>query len=164
MKLLPFTTGKAFDTSVMILVDLTRPAAQAAGLFVEADIYFIRFMGPMDLTEASAIGVPILPVVGTTDDDTPSHPLRAEAAEFKVLATKLMAIRRCRETIRAAIQREWPRHLALAAEKARGLKNGAIMRSLAERFGRERLPGLRSGKRAAAALETGRACLGSPRC
>jgi hypothetical protein len=67
--------------------------------------------------------------------------LRAEAAEFKVLATKLMAIRRCREIIRADIQREWPHHLALAAEKVRGLKNGAIMRSVAERFGRERLPG-----------------------
>jgi hypothetical protein len=61
-------------------------------LFVETDIHFIRFMGPMDPTEGSAIGAPILSVVGTTDDDTPSHPLRAKAAEFKVLATRLMAI------------------------------------------------------------------------
>jgi hypothetical protein len=80
MKLLPFTTGKVFDTSVVILVGLTRHAAKAAALFVEADIYFIRFMGPMDPTEGSGIGAPILSVVGATDDDTrPS----AEAAEFR---------------------------------------------------------------------------------
>jgi hypothetical protein len=94
MKLLPFTIGKVFDTSVMILVGLTRDAAEAAGLFVEADIYFIHFMGPMDPTEGSGIGAPILWVVGATDDDTRSHPLRAEAAEFKVPANRLMALRR----------------------------------------------------------------------
>jgi hypothetical protein len=94
MKFLPFTTGKVFDTSVMILVSLTRHAAEAAALFVEADICFIRFMGPMDPTEGSGIGAPILSVVGAIDDDTRSHPPRAEAAEFNVPATKLMAIRR----------------------------------------------------------------------
>jgi hypothetical protein len=103
MKLLPFTTGKVFDTSVMILVGLTRRAAEAAGLFVEADICFIRFMGPMDPTEGSGIGAPILSVVGATHDDTRSHPLRAEAAEFKVPADGDTAVtRRKGEIARAA--------------------------------------------------------------
>jgi hypothetical protein len=70
MKLLRYTIGKVFDTSVMILVGLTRHAAETAGSFVEADIYFIRFMEPMDPTEGSGIGAPLLSVVGVTDDDT----------------------------------------------------------------------------------------------
>jgi hypothetical protein len=50
-------------------------------------------MGPTDPTEGSGIGPPILSVVGATDDDTRTQTLRAEAAEFNVPATKLMAIR-----------------------------------------------------------------------
>jgi hypothetical protein len=92
MKLLPFTTGKVFDTSVMISVGPAHHAAEAAGLFAEANIYFVRFMGPMDPTEGSAIGAPILSVVGATDDD--AILLVTEAAELNVLATKLMALRR----------------------------------------------------------------------
>lgn len=76
MRLLPFITGKVFDTSVMILiVGRARYAVEPAGLFVVGDMNFIRFMGPMDPTEGSAIGAPILTVVGAIDDDAPSHPL-----------------------------------------------------------------------------------------
>jgi hypothetical protein len=71
----------------MILVGLTRHAAETAGSFVEADIYFIRFMEPMDPTEGSGIGAPILSVVGVTDDDTRSHPLRGEAVNSRCLPT-----------------------------------------------------------------------------
>jgi hypothetical protein len=55
MKLLPFTTGKVFGTSVMIALN---------------DMPFVRFMGPMDLTEESVIGVPIPSVAGAIDGDT----------------------------------------------------------------------------------------------
>jgi hypothetical protein len=95
MRLLPFTTRKVFDTSVMILiVGRARHAVDPAGLFVVADMYFIHFMGPMDPTEGSATGAPILIVVGATDDDAPSRPLLAWAAEFNVPANRLMAVRR----------------------------------------------------------------------
>jgi hypothetical protein len=50
MRLLSFTTGKALDTSVMILiVGLVYHAVGVATLFVLTDIYSIPFMGPMDL-------------------------------------------------------------------------------------------------------------------
>lgn len=60
MKLLPFITGKMFDTSVMILiVGLVWRAADVARLFVLVDMHFIRFTGHMGLTVGSVIGAPI---------------------------------------------------------------------------------------------------------
>ena len=35
------------------------------------------------------------------------------------------------EITRSDLQREWPHHVALAADKVRGLKNGAIVRACA---------------------------------
>jgi hypothetical protein len=68
MEFLSLTMGKAFDTSVMILiVGLVRLAVEIAKLFVLSDIHFIRFMGPMDRTEGSGIGAPIPLVAGATD-------------------------------------------------------------------------------------------------
>jgi hypothetical protein len=58
------TMGRAFDTSVMILiVGLVRLAVDIARLPVLSDMHFIRFMGPIDRMEGSDIGAP----VGATD-------------------------------------------------------------------------------------------------
>jgi hypothetical protein len=49
MKLSPFTAGRVFDTSA---------AVDVAMVFVWTDMRFVRFTGPMDLTEEWVIGVP----------------------------------------------------------------------------------------------------------
>jgi hypothetical protein len=60
MKLLPLATGRVFDTSA---------AVDVAMVFVWIDMHFVRFTGPMDLTEGWVIGVPIPSVAGVTDSD-----------------------------------------------------------------------------------------------
>jgi hypothetical protein len=56
------------------------------------------------------------------------------AAEFKVPATRLMAIRRYPpqgEITGGDLKRKWPHHMTLPAERSRGLKNGEVIFSAA---------------------------------
>ena len=47
----------------------TSAAVDVAMVFVWIDMHFVRFTGPMELTEGWVIGVPIPSVAGVTDSD-----------------------------------------------------------------------------------------------